>query len=631
MAYGATRQRVLEGPRFFSIIDRVCDLLTSLLDISTIYSNKFPRVYVLSFLLLEHAIDHGQWLLRLSKAVADLISTAKFLAFPSCQHSMASPPRRTIFEVSPVVGQKRPAPSLLPAFEPLSSSPRLPRLSSRITHASPSKSQPLRATPNYLPSAPTSSTFIPTSPPANPIGTRRPGLQRTFSALSERTPLATVPSIELDEHGEPTLMGRSSNSSHYQLSTNKLISRVHLRAIYIAATETAPKKVQIKCIGCNGVKVHCQGKAWDLFKGDTFTSQTEDAEIMIDVQDARVLIVWPRHEQKILTPTDSEGTWDNESSPSRRLVVGESARSEILYTSPLRQLHRPQSPVSPSPITQPSPAAAAGHMISRTLVPIPVQIYEDGPSDGENDNVATQPTQSTQVASQKTHTDLKSSVRSDPDSFSDHDEENDPIIHSFGPYGANLNSRMETFTTSLSPELRRPLGPLKEGSISPQRLLKAGSSPKRLKLTRSFEDATSATRTTTLTPLSPQEKDIVNFTINHLMYSQLSATPLSVLVQHVTAHIAAARESDDHDKTKHTTCDISAASLQLLLQSALCIGAVQREGKDAAGKQLESEYYYMPEQDEDEGRRGVVKNLGIGGRGLRNCRKSHKVGGAFLP
>ncbi|CRK24228.1 hypothetical protein BN1708_018082, partial [Verticillium longisporum] len=39
----------------------------------------------------------------------------------------SSPPRRTIEPVLPVAGVKRPAPTLLPPFEPLSSSPGFPR------------------------------------------------------------------------------------------------------------------------------------------------------------------------------------------------------------------------------------------------------------------------------------------------------------------------------------------------------------------------------------------------------------------------------------------------------------------------------------------------------------------------
>ena len=167
---------------------------------------------------------------------------------------MGSSPNHIPLPVSPVAGVKRPAPSLLPAFEP-SSSPQLPRPIKRLAHASPSKAFRERSYPTPVP---TSSTLIPSSSPPRLPGTRRPCLQRTLSAFSERAPLATVPSIELSRHGEPTLMGRSSNSSHYQLSTNKLISRIHVRAIYIPADPPASAKVKVDCMGWNGVKVHCQ-------------------------------------------------------------------------------------------------------------------------------------------------------------------------------------------------------------------------------------------------------------------------------------------------------------------------------------------------------------------------------------
>ena len=535
---------------------------------------------------------------------------------------MASPPHRYPFQVSPVAGQKRPAPSLLPAFEPLSSSPKLPRPASRQTHVSLAEGSLSIGKQNYLPSAPTSSTDIPTSSPPHLPNTRCPGLQRTVSALSERTPLATVPSIELDGHGEPTLMGRSSNSSHYQLSTNKLISRVHVRAVYVPATISEPKKIIIECTGWNGVKLHCQGKAWDLSKGDTFTSETEDSEIMVDVQDARVLVTWPRQEQKALTPTDSEGTWDSENSPSRRAAAGGSVRSRGVYSSPLRQQHRLQSPVSPSPALQATHAPASGFLSSGPPVAVPVQIYEDEPSEDGKEEGATQPTQSTQVVSQPLHGGLEASIVIGSESFSDNDEENDPIISSFGPFGANLNGRMETFTTSPTPEARRPLEPLREESISPQRRLLTGPSPKRRRLVRSFDVADDPTKATRDHDDSSKEGDIVNFAVNHLMYSPLSATPLSALFQHVKAHLKVSPNALSFGSNNDT---FSSTSLQILLRSTPCIGAVQREGKDAAGKQLESEYYYIPEQDEDPGRREVVRGLGIGGRGLRNCRKSHKV------
>jgi len=61
-----------------------------------------------------------------------------------------------------------------------------------------------------------------------------------------------------------------------------------------------------------------------------------------------------------------------------------------------------------------------------------------------------------------------------------------------------------------------------------------------------------------------------------------------------------------------------------VITETACIGEVAREGKDAAGKPLESEYYYIPDQDEDEKRKEAVVN-DLRKPGLRACRKQHKV------
>ena len=501
----------------------------------------------------------------------------------------SSPPSKvTPLPVSPVAGVKRPAPSLLPAFEPFSSSPSLPRPAKRVAHVSPSKYREIHKYPT--PILTSSTGIISSSPPQS----RRPHHPRTLSTFSERIPLSTVPSLELDEHGEPILMGRSSNSSHYQLSTNKLISRVHVRAAYIPANPPAPKKIQVECVGWNGVKVHCQGKAWELRKGDSFTSETEDADIMVDVQDARVLVQWPRHESKIATPTDSESTWDEEGSPSR--VNATTRRSPD--QSPLR--HRLQSPVSPSPAVQAVGVATSTFLDSDPPAPVPVQVYEDERSGDEGDEViasAVEATQSTQFASQLPGIGLQesqSSLLSDLNEFSDCDEENDPVVLSFGPFGSNLMPRMESFTTGDSPVQRRPLNPLKEASISPQRC-----------------QASEKSKDSGVNP-------VVNHVINQLAYSRLSSTPLSILMDHLPAVLKL-----DSPGSKENS-RLSLDDLKKMLDATKCIGEVPRSGKDAAGKTLESEYYYIADLDSDEKRRDAVVE-GLQKPGLRACRKQHKV------
>nr|POE67119.1 palmitoyl-protein thioesterase 1 [Quercus suber] len=116
-------------------------------------------------------------------------------------------------------------PSLLPAFEPCSSSPALPRPAKR-------KLDDIIEDRKYYPTPiPTSSTgILPSSPPAAAARRTRPPIQRTVSTLSERAPLGVVPCLHLAANGEPVLMGRSSSSSDYQLAANRHISRVHVRA-----------------------------------------------------------------------------------------------------------------------------------------------------------------------------------------------------------------------------------------------------------------------------------------------------------------------------------------------------------------------------------------------------------------
>lgn len=361
--------------------------------------------------------------------------------------------------------------------------------------------------------------------------------------------------------------------------------------------------------------MHCQGKAWELMKGDTFTSETEDVDIMVDVHDARVLLTWPKpSENKIATPTDSDSTWDSENSPSRAAAA---ARSRPPYMSPLRQQHRLQSPVSPSPAIQATHAAPSGYLSSNPPVIVPVQIYEDERSEAEQDEGegSQRATQATQILSQPFGNVLQELQSSPLQDFSDNDEENDPIISSFGPFGANLGARMEAFTTQVSPR-RQPLQPLKEESISPQRGPRGGSALKRRRHEQDVDVSDSLHR-------GEEQTTIKTHVINQLAYSRLSSTPLSTLMQNLPSHLTADLTSKPSSKDGDSNNSRTAQHLKSILEDTRCVGTVRREGKDAAGKPLESEYYYIPEGDADEARREMVE--GLGGRSLRNCRKSHKV------
>ena len=506
---------------------------------------------------------------------------------------MDSSPRRSTVDLPPVAGVKRPAssPALLPAFE-LYSSPPLPRPAKRVargqqTQYSPSKCSSFKyrdEISKYPTPVPTSSTgMFSSSPPPIPH-TRRPGLQRTISTVSERAPLVSVPSVELDPTGEPLLMGRSGKSSHYQLSTNKLISRVHVQAVYIEATPFSVSKIEIVCRGWNGAKIHCQGKAWELGKDDSFTSESQDAEIMVDVQDARVLLRWPRLARKANTPEDTDSNADSENSP-RRSVNDIVRRSP--FSSPLRKRVRLQSPVSPTPAPDQNLASPSSLLGENTEPQEAVKIYEDEVSDHENPDHPGATQQSTQRLSQPLgiNNDLP---QSDLQEFSDQDEENDPVIHSFGPYGENLLPRMASFTAGYSPKDNQ-VDAVKESSASPHKKLADDSS-------------------------SP----ILNHIINQLAYSRLSSTPLSTIMSHLPKELKTGSTGFTSGRP------LSLDMLKVLVDRTACLGEVTRAGKDAAGKPLESEYYYIPDKDFDEKRRDAVVD-GLRKPGLRECRKQHKV------
>lgn len=100
--------------------------------------------------------------------------------------------------------------------------------------------------------------------------------------------------------------------------------------------------------------------------------------------------------------------------------------------------------------------------------------------------------------------------------------------------------------------------------------------------------------------------DIKNVLTNHLAFSRLSQTPLKQL----------------NDVSK-LTAELSRSQLRAVLNDIPCIGIIYREGKDAAGKPLDEEYYYDVDLDQDKQRVQLVSSI-KGSSGLRNCRKTHK-------
>lgn len=362
--------------------------------------------------------------------------------------------------------------------------------------------------------------------------------------------------------------------------------------------------------------MHCAGSVYPLNKGDTFASDKPSAEIMLDVQDARVLVSWPSavRERRASVSARSDETWTAEASssasvsPTRRL-------EDRLASSPPPVLMRPRSPVSPTPggneaFTEDSTFLAED--VVRVSNETAVQVYEDPHSGDEQpkDEISIASSQLSSAHSmsgqEMSKTSQSSLLSSQSDDFSDRDEENDPIIHSFGPFGENILPRLQAFQTT-SPQPQRRRRPLRGASPSPQPRTSA-ESPKRV-----------------------NESPIKNHVINQLAFSRLHSIPLSTIMGNLPAEMKAPANAssskspftDDKDDADSSE-GLTRSDLKDILDNIPCIGEIHREGKDAAGKPLENEFYYVPEMDRDQVRRDTV--TGSRGRtGLRAVRKTHKV------
>ena len=334
--------------------------------------------------------------------------------------------------------------------------------------------------------------------------------------------------------------------------------------------------------------MHCRGEIVELSKGECFVSVKPMVQIMVDVQDTRVMLVWPKEESREPPSIGSRSPWALES-PSKRRAI---SAPQFASSPPAMLPPRPQSPISPTP-------AANLTSFTSTFRVDPeeeVKVYEDHDSEEDAPRDLESEVEYTPMPQRTSPVMLRDSfnasvVASEPEEFSEHDEENDPIVHSFGPFGDNILSRFQSFA-SASPERKRK--PLKSSMNSP------GRSPSAIKF---------------------HPSPVKNHVINQLAFSRIHSLPLSTIHSNLPAELrgAMAKPSDTENRNVMTSSD-----LKTILDGIPCVGEISREGKDAAGKLLESEFYYVPEMDLDEMRRNTVTQS-LGKTSIRAARKQHKV------
>ncbi|KAI5792302.1 hypothetical protein FPQ18DRAFT_259232 [Pyronema domesticum] len=503
---------------------------------------------------------------------------------------------------------------LLPAIELSSSPPRFKRQKSRTATVLEDENR----YPTPIPSS--SLGTLPSSPPAAAaVSARRPPLKRTQSTVSERAPLSAVPSITLPKNGETILLGRSSNSSHYRLSANRLISRVHIKATYHAVTQTTKPKIEIKCIGWNGVKVHCQGRAWDLQKDDVFVSETEYAEIMLDVHDSRVVIAWPGapasrgdRENNLTSSPSTLGppTGRVNRSPSVDWEAGNDENADPWDNARRINGRAKLTPVSPTPrrVNNNSMINRRQSVSQSAMAETFLDIYEDEPEGAQELPPEEEPrtdADQTLIADAQVNLEFHASEPSDSEADDDDESLLPPPLRA-----SALSSTLdEPLTETAEPRSDFPLHSFVPHSDLPpfQTAFPPSTPPSAFARGRSSSPLSAApSPQQNQTKMSPSKYiTLQNHLTNQLAFSRVNTMPLSELYENLPGTLAV-------KTTKEMVGEI--------LRDTKWVGEIKRTGKDAAGKELESQWYYVLEDDEDEGRRSAV-----GGRaGVRNCRKTHK-------
>lgn len=322
----------------------------------------------------------------------------------------------------------------------------------------------------------------------------------------------------------------------------------------------------VECLGWNGCVVRCQGRAEEMGKDDIFVANDPMAEIVLDVMETRVILGWPETSQ-------SASLWHTSPSrPPRNLGISFASSPPLC----------PQTS-SPSPSHQPTRDLLGGRNSS-------VEIFEDPSSDE-----AREYDENTTIAATKT---AASTFDSTLSSLSENEnEENEPLVHSFGPHGANILSRFTSFSAQSPEQSRKPTShPAIHSTSTPKPDVKR--------------------------PMPANISPIKNHVINQLAFSRVHAVPASTLFKNLPAELKTQPKPSITTTAKMDSFD--ADLLRDILQAIPCVGQIARSGKDAAGKPLENEFYYVPDKDENVMRRDAVA-VGMGNSGLRSVRKNHKV------
>lgn len=425
------------------------------------------------------------------------------------------------------------------------------------------------------------------------VDTNKPPGSNTLDSLKG----ATVTQVCIDSLKQGKLLlkiGRGTKGNDVGIKTNDLkVSRSH-----ILLSQTSHSGLSLKCLGHNGFGMTVP-KTCQVFATETSNSyRLIEAESPLSLQDLKPLKLnyTPRAVSLAYNHTEFIVHKDEQVEVPECSNILIEINDNILIINPDNKEAEETEDELPITITKSSPIAKP---ISRPQPSSAISSISNTPRKFQLDFPDTPKPKKIKITSEEnTPVKLNQDIKGNP-GFS--------IFNDF-----NTDITQDHHDTNSNPvkPYKKQLTPLNNKTN-----IKAKSSPLTKRKTKSEEPQSRKHNEEEEEEVAEKDESIENIEnleevnnilVNHLAFSRLSSTPISTL------------------KTISAITDkLTVGQLRHILKKIQPVGIISREGKDAAGKPLEEQYYYMPENDTDRERPKLVGSI-KGHGGLRSCRRTHK-------
>lgn len=456
-----------------------------------------------------------------------------------------------------------------------------------------------------------------------------------------RCPLSSVTLVRVPLSGTLVTVGRSSQSCTYALSSrNKLVSRVHVSIAFKRTDNHSERTLVFKCLGWNGCTVIVPAAAAATVGGQTdyFVPKGEELEveyvhgITVDVRGERVLVETVDDLKDEGEETDEEmfvrgGSLSDRDAKNDKNKIIVSADEEA--PSEANASRFPLLPSSPPPMMSFSlendddaelerPLHASEEIQTSENRPQTPLLADESPNAGSIE--AVQDTVNNASGAANTQ-ECKENVPPSPNAQKP--EADKPL--SSPPRAVSRKRDASEALLDITPVSPPSKKIQLEADAKFQQQQEQQEQQQQDELMSNIEPEALSDAN----PNDDPNDQILHLICNHLAFSRLNSTPLSLLKKSIPklaeVSLAELEATLLLPAPSTTPGPTGAPALPPPRKSAVaCIGVIERSGKDAAGKPLEREFYYLPEHDDDEDRRVMVDQLKGGRSGLRACRKTHK-------